>query len=299
MTTSSFTFDVSDERGYSDEALALGDAIANVRIDHTHFHRALLGVGRIVQVGNRLREPMGMTVVAPAGSGKSLLIDCVERNVCNWPFLRAGSVIVASLKESPNVGQIQTDLLSNFNYAIPPRTTRQTNAAMYNVLVSAIEQHGIKLIALDEFQHVFLSQKEEAHAAVIDWLKRLMSQTRVPVLLSGTEMLRGIEKADPQLWTRVTAIFEIPPFENDEHWRGVLAAFASATRRVDLSALSTTHASSIFRATKGVFRLLKELVVEAAMIALDAKASAVDRQHLGLAFGRMFGDGTSLTNPFA
>ncbi|CBJ44004.1 TniB family NTP-binding protein [Ralstonia solanacearum] len=283
---------------YSHRAIQAGYRINQIRIHHPAFKDALDGVGRIIQLGNNLEHPVGTCVIAPSGAGKSFLIESVQRNVCNWPFLRPESVLVASLKEAPTVAQIQEDLLADFNYAIPPRTGRKTNAALFNVLVASIEQHDIQLIAIDEYQHVFLSRKDEVRVAINDWIKRLMTKTSRPVLLSGTELLRGIEKADPQLTTRISSIFNLPEFQNDLDWRGVLNGFVTATSDVDLSELNT-YAKPIFNATKGVMRTLKSLIIEAAMIAIDAETTKVEKDHLRLGFLRLFGPGSSRSNPFA
>ena len=283
---------------YSAKAIQVGIGISQIRIHHPAFKDALDGVGRVIQLGNNLEHPFGACVIAPAGAGKSLLIESVRRNVCNWSFLRPQSVLVASLKEAPTVAQIQEDLLACFNYAIPPKTGRKTNAVLFNVLVAAIEQHDIQLIALDEYQHVFLSRKDEVRVAINDWIKRLMTRTARPVLLSGTEILRGIEKADPQLTTRISSIFNLPDFENDETWRGVLAGFVGGTRDLDLSVLKT-HANLVFKATQGVMRTLKALIMEVAMIAIDANESKVGKEHLRLAFQRLVGPGSTRDNPFA
>lgn len=283
---------------YSHKALHVGMLIAQIRIHHSRFKDALEGVGRVVQLGNHLRQPVGVSIVAPAGAGKTLLIESVQRNVCEWPFLRPNSVLVASLKEAPTVAQIQEDLLANFNYAIPPRSRRQTNAVLFNVLVDAIEQHDIRLIALDEYQHAFLAQKIEVRSAIVDWTKRLMSRTGRPVLLSGTETLQAIEKADPQLTTRISSVFDLPKFGNDEEWRGVLGAFSAAVSEVNLASLVTNYATAVFKAAGGTMRFLKLLIIEAAMIAIDADELQVEKHHLRLAFQRMVGSGSTRDNPF-
>lgn len=283
---------------YSVRALDVALSIDRIRINHTRFMSAMDGVARVIQVGNHTKQPVGVTVVAPAGSGKSLLIDCVRNNVCDWPFLRRSGVLVASLKESPSVAQIQGDLLECFHYAVPTRSVRSTNNAMFNVLTRAIAQHSIQLIALDEFQHVFLARQNDVRASVGDWLKRLMTETCVPVLLAGTEMLRTIEEADPQLSSRIAAIFTLPSFENDSDWIGLLSAFASASKDIDLSILPTKLATPMFKATRGNLRELKWLVKEAAMCAVDANVDVVGRDHFREAHVRHFGPDSGRSNPF-
>ena len=282
---------------YSPKALQVGSRISQIRINHTAFKEALEGVGRVIQLGNNLQHPVGACVIAPSGAGKSCLIESVQRNVCNWSFLRPESVLVASLKEAPTVAQIQEELLASFKYAIPPRAGKKTNATLFNVLVAAIEQHDIQLIAIDEYQHVFLSRKDEVRVSINDWTKRLMTTTSRPVMLSGTDHLRNIEKADPQLTTRISSIFYLPSLK-DKEWLGVLNGFVKGTTDVDLSELNT-YAKPVFNATEGVMRTLKGLIMEAAMIAVDANVTKVEKEHLRLAFRRLVGTGSSKCNPFA
>ncbi|CAH0443679.1 TniB family NTP-binding protein [Ralstonia pseudosolanacearum] len=282
---------------YSPQAIKVGSRISQIRIHHTAFKEALDGVGRVIQLGNNLQHPVGACVIAPSGAGKSFLIESVQHNVCNWSFLRPESVLVASLKEAPTVAQIQEELLAAFKYAIPPRTGRKTNATLFNVLVGAIEQHDIQLIAIDEYQHVFLSRKDEARVAINDWIKRLMTVTSRPVLLSGTDQLRIIEKADPQLTTRISSIFQLPSLK-DKDWLGVLNGFVTGTTDIDLSELNK-YAKPMFIATEGVMRTLKGLIIETAMVAVDANSTKVEREHLKLAFQRLVGTGSSKRNPFA
>lgn len=283
---------------YSEAALQVGRAIHQVRIHHPQFSAALNGIGRAIQLGTGFRQPSGISIIAPAGLGKSLLIESVQRNVCEWSFLRPNAVIVAALRETPTVSQIQDDLLANFNYAIPISKGRKTSAITFRVLVEAIGQHDVRLVALDEYQHVFMARRDNCRSAINDWVKRLMSTTACPILLSGTEMLRNIEKSDPQLTTRISSIIHLKEFENDENWRGVLAGYVTATTEVDLSEIVTKHPARILRATQGVMRSLKSLLAESAMIAIDAGDERVSQRHLCEAFGRIVGTGSTRANPF-
>lgn len=282
---------------YSDRAIAVGRSIAKIQVKHTRFSEALDGAARVIQLGNSIPEPFGMTLLGAAGTGKSFVIECLEQNVMGWPFLRPNAVLCASLKEEPTVAQIQADLLAQFNYVISPRATKQTNKSLFDLLTAAVKQHGIQLIALDEFHHVFLSSKKEVRSAVVDWTKRCMTETKLPCLLSGTGMLQSIETADPQLSTRVSSVYRLPEFQNDADWIGVLDAIVSRSPEVDLSLIPRKH-TAIFRATKGVFRSLKSLLIEAAMVAIDAGETSVKIEHLALAFQRHVGNASTKSSPF-
>jgi hypothetical protein len=286
------------DMSYSEKALGAARALHQVVINHSTFTQALDGIGRIVQLGNDLGNPIGMCLIAPSGCGKSLLIDLLTRNAYGWPFLNAQSVLVAALKEAPTVAHIQSELLKCFKYPIPIRTSASTNAAVNNVLIEAVAQRKIQLTAIDEYQQVFLAGKDGVRRSVNDWLKRFMTLTEKPILLTGTEELSALATGDPQLSTRISATFRLMPFRHDAEWKGVLKAYSDDCQALDLSPLRNEYSRELYLASQGVFRTLKGLVLESSMVAIDDSAEAVNRKHLSTAFLRIFGPASTRENPF-
>ncbi|KVW37297.1 hypothetical protein WK94_27125 [Burkholderia ubonensis] len=283
---------------YSEKALAAGRALQQVVINHSSFVQALDGIGRVIQLGNDLGSPIGMCLIAPAGCGKSLLVELLMRNACGWPFLSPQSVLSAALKEGPTVAHVQSELLKCFNYPIPIRASASTNAAVNDVLVEAVSQRKIQLIAIDEYQHVFLSGKDGVRRSINDWLKRFMTLTEKPVLLTGTEDLSALETADAQITTRISSTFRLAPFRHDAEWKGVLKAYAESCSSVDLDPLRCEYSREVYLASHGVFRTFKKLIVEAAMVAIDDGQSVLRKEHLSTGFLRVFGPATTRENPF-
>jgi hypothetical protein len=283
---------------YSEEALIVGRRLNNVVVSHSTFVQAMDGIGRIIQLGNELGSPRGMCLIAPSGCGKSLVIDLLRTNSCGWPFLNQQSVLVAALKENPTVAHVQNELLNHFKYAINPKPSERTNSHVNNVLVRAIAHNKIQLTAIDEYQHVFLTRTDGVRRSINDWLKRYMTLTERPVLLTGTEELSALESGDPQISTRISSTFRLSAFKHDVEWKGVLKCFIDGCPEVDLSAMLNASSRDLHTASRGVFRNLKQLVVEAAMIAVDDHQKSVDRAHLCLAFRRVFGNASSRDNPF-
>ncbi|KVX50657.1 TniB family NTP-binding protein [Burkholderia stagnalis] len=283
---------------YSEKALNARRALHQIVVNHSSFVQALDGIGRVIQLGNDLGSPIGMCLIAPSGCGKSLLIDLLMRNACGWPFLNTQSVLVAALKEAPTVAHVQSELLKCFKYPIPIKVSVSTNATVNNVLIEAVARRKIQLTAIDEYQHVFLCGKEGVRRAINDWLKRYMTLTEKPVLLTGTEDLSALATADPQISTRISGTFRLMPFKHDAEWKGVLKAYADNCDSVDLAPLRNEYSRELYMASQGVFRALKGLVLESVMIAIDEGATAVNKGHLAAAFLRIFGPASTRENPF-
>jgi hypothetical protein len=283
---------------YTEDALIVGRRLNKVVVNHSSFVQALEGIGRIIQLGNELGAPRGMCLVAPSGCGKSLLIDLLRTNACGWPFLNPQSILVAALKENPTVSHVQGELLSQFKYPITPKPSERNNSSVNKVLVHAIAHNKIQLTAIDEYQHIFLTRTDGVRRSINDWLKRYMTLTERPILLTGTEELLALENGDPQISTRISSTFRLAPFKHDAEWKGVLKCFIESCPEVDLRSMLSLSSRDLHTASQGVFRNVKQLVVEAAMIAVDDQHKALDRTHLCLAFARVYGAASSRENPF-
>lgn len=284
---------------YSAKAMEVGLSLSRIFINHQSFSDAIDAIGHALHLGNGTDTFAGVRVIAPSGSGKSLLLECVKKNVHNWPMLKVDlPVIHTSLKESPSVAQIQDGLLKNFNYGLSGAYRRTNNNEVNNILVTSINQFRVRAIALDEFQHVFLANGTSVSLSVIDWLKRLMNLTNVPAILFGTDQLERLANADPQLTSRVPTTVRLHAFKYDEKWLGFLKAFAQKANDINLHSIHEEFSRELFLCTKGVVRAFKAIVIQAAMIAVDDGKSHLERAHLSLAFKRHVGHEYDSENPF-
>ncbi len=287
---------------YSAKALAAGRELRNVVIRHPSFHKALELVANVVEVGNGAGVFSGLRVMAPSGSGKSLLIECLKKNTINSPFLEGEfSVIRTELKESPSVSQIQSGLLENFKYGLMDQVRRrQNNNDVHRVLLAAIREHRVQLIVLDEFQHVFSTSNDKVSTPVFDWLKRLMNMTQVPVVLVGTELMDRLGPVDPQLTSRIPTTIKLMPFLHNVEWIGFLAALAQQCTAVDISLISKAPvATQLFGISKGVIRPLKALLVQAVVMAVNADEKELTVERLYAAYSMVYGPEIAAENPFS
>jgi hypothetical protein len=285
---------------YSANAMAVGLALSKIFVGHQSFIEAIDAIGHALHLGNGAEIFAGVRVIAPAGTGKSLLLECVQKNVRKWPILNGELPIIhTSLKEAPSVAQIQDGLLKNFNYGLSGAYRKTNNNEVNNILVTSIKQFKVQAIALDEFQHVFLANGASVSLPVIDWLKRLMNLTAVPAILLGTEQLERLAATDPQLTTRIPTTVRLHAFKYDETWLGFLKAFAQkAATVIEINCIHEEFGRELFICTRGVPRTFKAIVIQAAMIAIDDGKSRLERAHLKLAYRRHVGNEFDAENPF-
>jgi hypothetical protein len=270
---------------YGAAAISASNALSEVIVPHPAFENVLQYVLNAIEIGNQVGVFTGVRVTAPSGAGKTLLMSHLA-DILRQGISDSSSVplISASLKEEPSVSQLQTGLLNNFSYAMASSMQRDRGRANNNdvnqILVSAIRHQGVKVIVLDEFQHVYHTSGTKVFTPIIDWLKRLINATGVPVVLLGTEMMDNLGTIDPQLTSRIPVAVKLAHFRLGPEWLGFLKGLADTCKATDLTSLykNKEWAGAIFRVTSGSPRLLKLLLVQAILL-------AVEREELNLSAG--------------
>lgn len=286
---------------YTAKALAAGRELRNTVIQHPSFHKALNLIANAIEVGNGTGIFTGVRIMAPSGCGKSLLIECLQKNIINSQFLEGElSVIRTELKESPSVSQIQGGLLENFKYGLIDQGRRSANNNdVHRVLLAAIAEHRVQLIVLDEIQHIFSPFNDKVATHVIDWLKRLMNMTGVPIVLVGTELMDRLGAVDPQLTSRIPTAIKLMPFMHNAEWVGFLKALVKQCHAVDLSIIAETPlVTQLYGITKGVVRPLKSLLVQAVIMAVNAEEKSLTVGRLLAAYEMVYGPEIASENPF-
>ncbi len=288
---------------YSRKATEIAKTFQGLIIPHTKFNAAANSIENAIEVGKFAGTFAGVRVSAPSGSGKTVLLEFVRSRMEQASDEeRSKDIIFASLKENPSVSQVQGDLLDNYNYAARNLGRSSGNNNDVNlVLVKAIAHHRTRLIAIDEFQHVFLTGGVKAATPVVDWLKRLMNLVQVPVVLLGTESIDRLEGLDEQLLSRIPTVARLGYFALNTEWRGFLNALASGCKEFDLSIISKDRGTAVtlWEATKGSPRSTKTLLVHAICIGVTAEKTELTREILKDAFVAHRGVDASAENPFA
>lgn len=286
---------------FSDEAIRAGKILSDQIISHPGFEAVVNQIESAVQLGNDAGIFSGVRLAAPSGSGKTTLMTYLSRRL-QERYGHDGSIVIisGSLKENPSVSQIQVELLSNFNYALSGISRPASNNDVNVVLLKAIAQHRVRLIAIDEFQHVFLSGGTKMATVILDWVKRLMNLTNVPVVLIGTESMDRLEGVDAQLTTRIPTVARLGPLRLSGEWLAFLRGFVAHCSLIDLSPICEENvARRIYHATSGVPRMAKSLLIHAVCLGITTNQPRVCATLLKEAYRLQKGILPDEENPFA
>lgn len=166
-----------------DQVVSPGD-IERIRIPHQYWREVLTVLTKCQSRSKKATDPYCVMVLGDSGVGKSALIDrYLELNPPReTPEGRIVPVLKVTTFNKPTTKSIvETSMLSLLG-CIPTKGTAEEQTLRF---LRQLKIAGVELIILDEFQHVV----EHAHAKyqqeISDWVKNLITLSRIPVAIFG------------------------------------------------------------------------------------------------------------------
>jgi len=172
---------------------------------------------------------------------------------------------------------------------------------MKNRIIHFATKCETRAVFIDEFQHLIDRDTENVLASASDWLKTLVDELSIPVILFGKPEAKRIFEFNSQLDGRYKTKIELPKFTFDnpltqEEFRKFLASMDFG---MPLSSWSNLHSpylsAKIYYASKGVPRYVKNLLLEAAKIAWKKGKDHLDEDVLQVGYDIL----TLETRPYA
>lgn len=264
---------------------------------HPRFESAYKGILDIIETANYVDLPYGATVVAPSGCGKTALIKTISRAIPSSSLLgddmRAVSV---AAEANAALGHFVAKLLKQLGY---PATIRASTLYDQSLIIAeALRTRGVKVLFLDEFQHVCRGKRTLSAAGITDWIKQLADEGGVVVVLLGTRELKPLIELNDQLASRAPAHFELREFERNEEWIGLLQQLSVNVKTFDISSIHQDFYKPLHAASHGALRPLKQLLVASTKAAIEAGKTALDKDSLRFGYQKTFGVDARMPNPF-
>lgn len=236
-------------------------------------------------------EPECMLISGAQGTGKTTLIEWYVGNfvIRELPEKRIVPILMVSVPAPATVKNLATEMLKSIG---DPAADRGTVSSITLRLRKFLIHCEVELIILDEFQHFDDRNSRRVLKTISDWLKNLLNQTKVPIVLVGMPGCESVldSKGNEQLKRRFSNREQIEPFS----WQGPkeIQEFRQLLKKIDdeLPLLKDSHLADlttaflIYSATDGVISYVMKLVRRASRMAIKRGLERIDQLLLADAY---------------
>lgn len=281
--------------------------INNALIHYPRFNQLHESIRMCQDLSKVAGEPQCMVLEGVAGAGKSTL---VRAYAASFPRRETGdgTIIPVLYLEVPSPATVKGFASCMLRAMGDPAADRGTLWSMNARLVHFLRECQVQLAALDDFHHLVDKQTNRVLAEVSDWLKVLIKEANVPVLVVGiTGKVDMILRSNEQL-SRLFAVREtLEPFIWDPQDKKAIRDFAAFVRcaedgiglRLSEELPRDDWLYRIHFATDGVVGNIMNLLRFAAFQSQRDGAAALTRETMGRAFGiRLSRHVRKSVNPF-
>lgn len=203
--------------------------VENTLVPHTAFEKAASRLEQCYNYANGASEPICIAILGESRTGKSrVLEECYAKHpqVRNEDGLTV-PILRVKVPSKPTVKSLAEIML----YAMrDDKFDKGTENVKTNRLRLLMRNTGTKMVMLDEFQHFYDMGTSKIMHHVADWLKILVDDCRVALVVAGLEKCSAVINQNEQLAGRFLSPIVMPRFkwENVEHreeFIGILGAF--------------------------------------------------------------------------
>ncbi|WP_301275634.1 TniB family NTP-binding protein [Dechloromonas sp.] len=276
-------------------------------VPHTAFEDATQRLEQCFAYASGASEPICIALVGESRTGKSrVLEECFSRhprirnaNGLNTPILRVKTPSKPTVK---SLAELMLRALGD-----PKAHTGSENTKTARLLTLMVES-GVMMVMIDEFQHFYDKGSHKVMHHVADWLKILVDDARVALVVAGLPTCRAVIEQNEQLAGRFLSPVYMPRFnwqdiDQREEFIAILGAFQESIGQCfDLPRFTGDEmAFRFYCGTGGLIGYLSKFLRQAVWNAIDANSKSIDLSSLLRAHSQSIWaqDGpTGLPSPF-
>ena len=267
----------------------LRNIVDNTLVPHSAFNRASDKLEQCFRSVTGASEPISIAIVGESRTGKSRLLEefaarhPAERRIegLHMPILRAKA------PAQPTVKGLVEVMLRALKDPRADKGTEQARTARLMGLIAAVETI---VVMIDEFQHFYDKGTHRVIYHVADWLKNLVDDTKVVLVVAGLPTCTSVIHQNEQLEGRFLAPVRMPRFnwiddEAREEFTAILGAFTEAlSEHFDIPRLDSDEmAFRCYCGTGGLMGYVTKLLRTAVWNAVDSKHRRITLRDLAVA----------------
>lgn len=278
----------------SESLVALGiepsviSKILTICIRHPRMREILERIEECRLLSKGAPEPDCLLIIGPTGVGKTTLTKMYAQQhprIATVDGTRV-PVLYARIPVPATNKNMATELLEKLG---DPACEKGSLDSKTRRLTKLVKDAGVEMVILDEFQHFIDREREKVLFAVSDWLKNFISDTGIPVILTGLPQCRRVLKANEQLQRRFSAQEHLEPFtwqgSGKTDFRKFLSKVDEAIPFSQRSGLDEGElARRIYAASLGNIADVMKIIRGAAVIAVQSKSPNISKDMLAAAY---------------
>lgn len=272
-----------------------------------HFPQVKLTLNRLEELFTYQcdgEEPECIALIGDTGTGKTTLIEnfVQSKKRIEHPEFTEVPVLYVEVPAKCSVKMLAALMLRNLG---SPFWNRGDEVERTDQLITLLKGCRVRMIVVDEVNHLADRGAEKSHYHVGDWIKQLIRLSRLPVVLAGTSAASILWETNEQLADRFREQIILAPLSMEPsrllELRSVLKTFLALMKEVPcLDITEDATARSIAFATAGRLRDIRRLLVRAIEIAASQPRFAITRSTLSEAFVQVIYRGAAdKRNPFS
>lgn len=270
------------------------EAFRDVFYQHDEVLKCLEAFNEVLRFNDGRLEPVSLAISGRAGTGKTTLCNHLlaqHRIQTQEEPEGIRRVIPAFYQAVPGVATIK-DLAQKLLIRLQVTDLSGNRTQLTERLVQNLKTCQTRFYILDEFQHLVDPKKEKTHATVRNWVKDLMNESKVPIILVGTEDLLPLLEGDEQIERRFRRRCSLTEFSLNNDYLKVLVFFVKRLKdhcslQPSTELKTPQFGQRMYAATAGNMCATKDLFVEAADLALRGKSAEISGEHFKQAFERI------------
>lgn len=259
-------------------------------IPHTAFINAEKRLGQLYTFASNRAEAEGLALIGEAGTGKtSSLNNLASRHPrFETPNGTDIPILITEVPPKPTVKGLAYRMLDDLGVDDPHRGTEEEKRRRIKKLLHEV---GTKIVMLDEFQHFVDQGTHRVMHHVADWLKSLINETKVTLVIAGLPSCMAVIDQNPQLARRFSAPILMPRFDwidfkDRQQFRSILRGFYSGLSEVyDCPDFSTENMAFLFYlATGGLMGYLVRLLRQVELDCITDRRRKISLEHFHAAY---------------
>lgn len=266
--------------------------IENTLIPHTAFATATSQLEQCFRYAESALEPICLPIVGETRTGKSRSLETFKMAHPRTRTPEGVHIPVFSVKTpaKPTVKGLAEALLREMG---DTKFGSGTEIVKTNRLQNLMAACGTRVVIVDEFQHFVDKGSSKIAYHVADWLKTLVDESRVAIVVAGLPSCLDVLRANEQLDGRFMAPVALPRFnwlhaDHREEFLGILDAFhEQIAHHFDTPDFCSNEMAFRFHcASGGLIGYLAKILRFAIWQAIDEQRKSISLENLKTAVER-------------